>query len=101
MTKEGAQSAVMAMPSIEMMKALHGAWKKCAAELGYDSKDAIPFNFLFSHALSTLPSDSRIGEAFKKQLDKGFEKALTVFLEMKEKELHFQEAVLCIRLNIR
>jgi uncharacterized protein (TIGR00255 family) len=85
-TREDIKSALPVMPNGEVLKELHTTWKKCASDLGYDPNEAIPFNFLLSYALSMMPSKDCFGEAFKKQLDKGFEKALDVFLEMKEKE---------------
>jgi len=85
-TREDAKSVLPTMPNSEILKELHSSWKKCASDLGYDPKEAIPFNFLLSYALTAIPSKNCFGEAFKKQLDKGFDKALDAFLEMKENE---------------
>jgi len=85
-TKEDAKISSLMMPNQETLRALYANWQKCAQDLGYDPQEAVPFNFLLTYALSSLPAVDWIGESFKEQFDKGFEKALEAFLMMKEKE---------------
>ncbi|MDN3509137.1 MAG: YicC family protein [Candidatus Neptunochlamydia sp.] len=98
-TKEAANAAMLEIPSIEALKKLHAEWETCAQELGYDSKEAIPFSMIMQLALGTTPSATTPDETLKKEILKGFDEAISAFMEMKEVEGHALVADLLPRLN--
>lgn len=86
MSKEDVRANLPVVPQMETMQQLHQEWQKCASELGYDAKEAIPFSFLLNFALTTTAPQEISNEELFKQLKEGFEEALKAFLEMKENE---------------
>ncbi|MCB1072255.1 MAG: YicC family protein [Chlamydiales bacterium] len=99
MTKEAGNTPMLEIPSIETLKKFHAEWETCAKELGYNSKEAIPFSTIMQFALGTTSSASAPDETLKKQLFQGFDEAISAFMEMKETEGHALVADILPRLN--
>jgi uncharacterized protein (TIGR00255 family) len=86
MTKETSKCSSFEIPSAESLKEIHGEWVKCARELGYDPKEAVSFSMMMQFALGSTSPTPFLDEELRKEIFKGFEKALEAFMEMKERE---------------
>lgn len=85
-SREDGRTTLPMLPNMKMLKELHQTWQKSASDLGYDPKEAVPFNFLLGYALSAMPAEGFEQEKVKEQLDKGFDEAIAAFIKMKETE---------------
>ncbi len=85
-TKESGNSSLVETPSEEALKRLHAKWSKCAKDLGYDPKEAVPFSMLMQFTLEAIPPGKSPDEKLKEALFKGFDEAIKAFIDMKEVE---------------
>lgn len=85
-TKEAGNATSFEVPSTESMKEMHADWVKCAEELGYDSKQAVPFSMLMQFTLGSSPPAGLPNDKLKGEIFKGFDEAFSAFMKMKETE---------------
>lgn len=77
----------MSLPDMEVMKSLHEQYKTCAKELGYDPEEAIPFPVLLNYGLTSGGATELVAdEKLQVELMEGFKKALSKFIDMRERE---------------
>jgi uncharacterized protein (TIGR00255 family) len=76
----------ISLPKIEGIKALHQTYQQYAIALGYDPKEAIPFDLLLSQASGCHDDLEESDERLREAILKGVKEALKQLIKMRELE---------------